>query len=315
VNVAPGTPSVTITFPSGFNATKTETVQIIAMQTSQGVFLPMPATVSAPLTIAPPTLKLAFPVAQTTGNVVLPLTITDNASPNELFPISALLELSSLSISGFEGPALIGLNQQTQTATVMVEVPAVTQPTVATVTGILEGIGIASSTMLTIVPRNTSPLQIEALSIVPGNDDEFVNASDANAQEAHFPLGSTFQINLWQEANGGRTAIPASLALGQSPTFANAATMDPNPLFPDSAVFPFTPQVSPSGQVFQATHLGTQMLTIQPADHTLNPVTLTLVVDPPESLGTTHKDLDARLITLVLLCYKLGSSFGFLREL
>jgi hypothetical protein len=128
VNVAPGTPSVTITFPSGFNASQTVTEQIIAMQTSQGVFLPMPATVSAPLTIAPPTLKLAFPVAQTTGNVLLPLTITDNASPNELFPISALLEISPLSVPGFDGPPRILLDQQTQKATVMVLVPAVTQP-------------------------------------------------------------------------------------------------------------------------------------------------------------------------------------------
>lgn len=141
------------------------------------------------------------------------------------------------------------------------------------------------------------PLLLEGLSAIPGNDDEFILTNDLNAHEAHFPLGSSFQINLWMpQPNGSRTPVPATFTLSPSATFTNA--LSPSPLFPSNAVFSFLPQSSSSGQLFQATHLGSQTLTIQPTDTTLSTVMVRLIVDPPQSLGSTHNNFDVGIIAL-----------------
>lgn len=139
--------------------------------------------------------------------------------------------------------------------------------------------------------------QLEALLVTPGKDDEFITASDPNAQEAHFPLGSAFQINLWMpQPDGSRIGIPATFTLDQTPTFIHI--LGANPMFPKNVVFPYLPQLLSSGLVFQTVHQGSQKLTITPNDSNIPPLTVTLVVDPPQSLGSTHNDLDAGIITV-----------------
>jgi hypothetical protein len=112
---------------------------------------------------------------------------------------------------------------------------------------------------------------------------------------AHLTLGGTFQIGLgYKNAAGTFRPLPSGFSLG-SPSL--SGNLDSNALFAGNAVFQFTDQVD-NKVVLQGVHLGTQQITITPNDTTIPPVSITLSVEDPQSLGGSHGDLDSMLYPL-----------------
>jgi len=112
---------------------------------------------------------------------------------------------------------------------------------------------------------------------------------------AHITLGGTFQFGLGHNDSDGKfQPLASTFALG-TPSLKD--NLDDNALFPGSAVFQYTDQVN-NAVVLQATHLGTQQLTITPNDTSIQPVNITLSVEEPKALGSSHADLDSMLYPL-----------------
>jgi hypothetical protein len=257
--------------------TKTATVTVIPNKLTLSV---SPNVVDVPST--------GFTTAILTATLDQPLP----ANFNEQFEVVASPMVGRLSFATI--PIGVGNPQSGQTTLLIVG--PINQETVVTLTSV-PVFAPSTSTTLTLRPANATPLQLEALLVSPGNDDEFIVINGPNAGEAHFPLGSTFQLNLWKlQPDGSRIAVPASFTLAPTATFSN--TLGPDPMFPNNVAFAFLPQTSTSGMMFQATHEGNQNLTIHPADASLDVVTLKLVVDPPQSLGSTHNNFDAGIISV-----------------
>jgi hypothetical protein len=116
------------------------------------------------------------------------------------------------------------------------------------------------------------------------------------AINAYFPLGSTFFIKLLQpDSTGNLTAVESSFSL-------EAATISPNTggasLFATSAVIEFNPAASDVSKSFEAVHLGSVILDIDPVDTSIPSVEVTIVINTPASLGNAPNTFDAGLITL-----------------
>ena len=132
-------------------------------------------------------------------------------------------------------------------------------------------------------------LTLEATLIVPSAGPERVKARSSQAQTARFPLGSTFQVKLLtRHADGTYTDVPATFTLGG---YQFSGTLDQRALFSSGVVMRYT-RNNGEAAVFQAVHLGSQQLTITPQDTTRQPVSTTLSVQPPGSLGSSHPEVD-----------------------
>jgi hypothetical protein len=154
-----------------------------------------------------------------------------------------------------------------------------------------EGDNSASATV------QITPVLVQAQNVTPTLkfQPEQAAVGTSAAQTAHLTLGGTFQFGLgYKQTDGTFQAIPSTFALG-TPTL--SGNLDDNALFPDNAVFQYTNKVN-DAVVLQATHLGTQPLTITPNDTSIQPVNITLSVEEPESLGSSHGDLDTMLYPL-----------------
>lgn len=140
---------------------------------------------------------------------------------------------------------------------------------------------------LTIQAQNVTP----TLNLNPEQADVGTSA----AQTAHLTLGGTYQISLgYKQADGTVQAVPGTFTLGAPSLSGN---LDSSALFPGNAVLQYTNQVN-NAAVFQAVHQGTQQLTITPSDTTIPPAIITLSVELPASLGSTHPEFDAALYSL-----------------
>jgi len=146
-------------------------------------------------------------------------------------------------------------------------------------------------------PVNIVGVKVQAQNVTPtlSLPAEQVGIGTSAANTAHLTLGGTFQIGLgYQHPDGTFQALPSTFALGASSL---SGDLDDSALFPDKAVFQYTDQAK-DAVVLQATHLGTQPLTITPNDTSLEPLNITLSVEEPESLGNSHADLDSTLYPL-----------------
>lgn len=129
--------------------------------------------------------------------------------------------------------------------------------------------------------------------MMTSDDHQSVSTDDPAAQNAYFPLGSTFEIVLQKFNNDGTTAdVPATYTLDSSSV---AASLDSNALFPNNVVFMYGSKDGEAA-VLQAVHTGTHHLTITPSDGTTNPVSLTINVTPPGNLGGAHLEVDSLVI-------------------
>lgn len=112
---------------------------------------------------------------------------------------------------------------------------------------------------------------------------------------AHLTLGGTFQIALGTNgANGKFTAQQSTFQLGAASL---SGDLDQNALFPGNTVLLYANRVD-NAVVLQAVHLGTQQLRIIPTNTSIKPVNITLSVEQPGSLGSSHSDLDSLLFPL-----------------
>jgi hypothetical protein len=151
--------------------------------------------------------------------------------------------------------------------------------------------------------RSGQTLQIEATLLTPSKPAETTGAT-GNPQ-AHVPLGSKFQLRLVQPSSGGSTptGIDSKFDLG-APSF--QGTLSSNSVFPNNVIFSYAQPGKDTGS-FQAVHLGSQAVTITPADTSISPVTLTVVVEQPASLGIRHPEVDS-------LVYPIADRKGILPE-
>lgn len=153
--------------------------------------------------------------------------------------------------------------------------------------------GLTSLTFLK-VRYSGAPLQVSAtLSDWPGDT---VNTDDpAFASGAHVPLGSTFKVRLRkQNSDGTFTGIPASFQLD---TVAFSGPHDTGTLFPNNIALTYAQPANDAGS-FQAVHLGTARLTITPNDTSISPVTLSVSVEKPLSVGSQHPEVDNMVISI-----------------
>lgn len=138
---------------------------------------------------------------------------------------------------------------------------------------------------------------VQAQNVTPGlnlNPETADVGTDA-AKTLHLTLGGTYQIALGVKQNDGSVqAFPAAFSLGSASL---SGDPDANVLFAGNAVMQYTNQVNNSA-VFQATHVGTQPLTITPNNNAAPPLTVTLSVEAPTALGTSHPEFDDALYTL-----------------
>ena len=152
-------------------------------------------------------------------------------------------------------------------------------------------------------PTPITPIRIQARNVTPNLNPQLQpeqsGIGTAAAQTAHLTLGGTFQIGLgFVRLDGTFVAVPSSFHLGEATL--NGADLDVNPIFKGNAVLKYFDWVD-NAVVLQGTHLGTQQLTITPNDTSaIPPVTITLSVEKPNSLGSLplHHELDSALYEL-----------------
>lgn len=96
------------------------------------------------------------------------------------------------------------------------------------------------------------------------------------------------------QADGTFQSVPSTFTLNAASL---SGTLDSKVLFPNAAAIQYMNQVN-NAAVFQAVHLGNQQLTITPDDSPQQPVTITLSVEEPESLGSSHSEFDSALYSL-----------------
>lgn len=133
--------------------------------------------------------------------------------------------------------------------------------------------------------------RIEAQNVTqnPPLKAEYATVGSDAAKTATLPLGSTFQIKLQQlQADGTYKDVPSGFSLGSAQL---SGSVDSSALFSGEAAFKYTNQVN-NAAVFQAVHLGKQELTITPNDTSLSPVKLTISVENPQTLGSSHTSDD-----------------------
>jgi len=143
-----------------------------------------------------------------------------------------------------------------------------------------------------------SPLLVQAQNVTPTlnlKPEQQAVINPSVALMANLTLGGTFQIALAiADRDGTIHTIPSSFSLGTS---ALNGDLDPNALFSANTVFQYTDELN-NAAVFQSVHLGTQQLTITPNDPAIPPVSVTLSVENPASLGSSHTALDRSLYPL-----------------
>jgi len=125
------------------------------------------------------------------------------------------------------------------------------------------------------------------------SDASTVSRSVGSSQvAATFPLGAKFFLQLTKSTGVG---ITSSFDLGNAsitPTGSEPA------LFPANVLIQFDPDTTGDMKFFRAVHLGTQLVTITPADTSISPVSVLVTVNNPSSLGSSSSEFDAALINL-----------------
>ena len=138
---------------------------------------------------------------------------------------------------------------------------------------------------------------IQAQNVTPGLNlkPETTDVGTDAAKTLHLTLGGTFQIALgFKQSDGSVQALSSTFTLGSASL---TGMPDSNALFASNTVTQYTTQVN-NAAVFQATHLGTQPLTITPSNNAAPPLTVTLSVEAPNALGSSHPEFDPALYTL-----------------
>ena len=132
----------------------------------------------------------------------------------------------------------------------------------------------------------------------PTPEPEYAGFDASGKLTAHLTLGGTFQIGLvTKQADGTIQATPSTYDLVEDFSPTGNDNIDDNALFKGNAVLQYTKPVN-NEVVLQATHLGTQQLTIKPNDTNIKPVNITLSVEEPDSLGSSHPEFDDRIYSL-----------------
>jgi hypothetical protein len=117
----------------------------------------------------------------------------------------------------------------------------------------------------------------------------------SSMQTAHFPLGTTFSLQLLKKASDGSYGPVAASSTIESQSV--SGSLAGRALFPGRAVFVYTGASSQSTQ-FQAVHLGSATIRITPADSSQPTVLLPVAIDFPAALGSTHGEFDPSLIAV-----------------
>jgi hypothetical protein len=123
---------------------------------------------------------------------------------------------------------------------------------------------------------------------------ETVDVSDP-VKTAHFPLGSTFFVQLLKKGTGSDpdTPLDATFAI-ESHNVAPAP--EARALFAGRVAFAYDEGSTGTIKYFQAVHQGTATLKITPTDSTQKPLSLPISIDPPSALGSTRPQFDASLV-------------------
>ena len=109
---------------------------------------------------------------------------------------------------------------------------------------------------------------------------------------AQYPLGSLFYLQI---VKSDLAAVPSRFQLTAP---AISPPLEKPALFAQEAVLPFDINSPGPTKYFRAVHLGTATLTITPVDTSLPPITVSLTVTRPTSLGNSIPEFDSDLINI-----------------
>lgn len=119
-----------------------------------------------------------------------------------------------------------------------------------------------------------------------GGQDQKTSVADYQ-QTAHFPLGADFTLAL---LDSSENVIPSKYSFSSD----LPEDVPESALFPSNVAFQYSSDISDRGS-FHAAHLGSATLTITPtgSQSGISPVTVTVKVVNPASLGSEHNEVDS----------------------
>lgn len=135
---------------------------------------------------------------------------------------------------------------------------------------------------------------VEAQLITPASGTATADSSQSDIQ-AHIPLGSKFQFTIEQKNMDGTTQ-PAPGSFGLDGTNVTGP-LDKGALFPNNVLLTYAPPDANSG-LFEAVHIGTVRVTASPSDPSLPPMTITINVENPAAVGSSHPEVDAVVLSI-----------------
>lgn len=145
-----------------------------------------------------------------------------------------------------------------------------------------------AETTITVLPK--APAQLGARYVTPSRAEDVIETSDPNSHIATFVLGSEFAIRLLKKDIDGVTLVPIPVDFTLGPSFVNAG-VNATSLYQGTAAA--LENTSSSTELhFLGVHTGNLQVQLTPADHSGPAVSVLLVIVEPNSLGSTHSEVD-----------------------